>query len=341
METGIPGCAASGSWQTWRAATAEALYGPRGFFRTHAPARHFRTSVHVSSAFAAALVRLAHAAGLRTVVDVGAGRGELARTLHELAPDLTLVAVEIAERPDDLPAEVTWTDEVPPGIDALVVANEWLDNVPLDVVEVDPDHVARQIEVNVETGEERFGSPVSPTQAGWLRGWWPLAGAPPGTRAEIGAPRDSAWADVVRRLRSGLALAIDYGHLRESRSAVGTLTAYRAGRMVAPVPDGSCDITAHVAVDAVAYAGEHSGGAGRGTALTSQRAALGVLGVHGGRPPLTMAHTDPRAYLAALSQASEAGELVDPAGLGGFWWLLQAKGDAELPPGFVNSRPDP
>jgi SAM-dependent MidA family methyltransferase len=288
--------------------------------------------VHVSPAFAAALVGVARAAGLTTVVDVGAGRGELTRSLLDLAPDLTLVAVEIADRPDDLPPSVTWTDVVPEGIDALVVANEWLDNIPLDVVEVDAEHVVRQIEVNVETGEERLGPPASPAQAGWLGDWWPLADAPAGARAEIGEPRDSAWADVVRRLRSGLALAIDYGHLRASRPAVGTLAAYRAGRMVAPVPDGSCDITAHVAVDAAAHAGEHLGGATGGTLLTSQRAALGALGVHGARPPLTLAHTDPQAYLSALSQAGAAGELVDPTGLGDFWWLLQAKGGTELPP---------
>jgi SAM-dependent MidA family methyltransferase len=327
---------AEGTWRTWRAATAEALYGPGGFFRTHAPRHHFRTSVHVSSAFAEAVLRLARAAGLATIVDVGAGRGELVRTLHALAPDLTLVAVELAGRPDDLPAAVAWTDAVPADIDALVVANEWLDDIPLDVVEVDSDRVVRLVEVNVESGAERLGPPVSPSQAAWLRRWWDLADASPGARAEIGAPRDTAWADVVRRLRRGLALAIDYGHLRTRRPVAGTLAAYRAGRNVAPVPDGSCDITAHVAVDAVAYAGEHSGGAGaQATVLTSQRAALGALGVHGGRPPLTLAHTDARAYLTALSRAGEVAELVDPAGLGGFWWLLQAKGDA-LPPEFVN-----
>jgi SAM-dependent MidA family methyltransferase len=329
---------APATWLTWREAMAEALYGPSGFFRTHAPAGHFRTSVHVSPAFAGAVLRLARSAGFATVVDVGAGQGELVRTLHALAPDLTLVAVEIAERPDDLPAAVAWTDALPHDIEALVVANEWLDNVPLDVVEVDSDQVVRLVEVNTASGAERLGTPVSPTQASWLRQWWPLTGTAPGTRAEIGATRDAAWAAVVRRLRRGLALAVDYGHPRDSRPGGGTLAAYREGRVVAPVPDGSCDITAHVAIDAVASAGQRAG-AGV-TALTSQRAALGALGVHGGRPPLTLAHTDPQAYVTALSRTGEAGELLDPGGLGGFWWLLQAK-DADLPPAFGTVNPSP
>lgn len=70
-----------------------ALYGPDGFFVSGAgPADHFRTSVHASPAFAAAVHRLVSrldaALGFPTpfdVVDVGAGRGELLHTLATLA----------------------------------------------------------------------------------------------------------------------------------------------------------------------------------------------------------------------------------------------------------------
>ncbi|MEV5768855.1 hypothetical protein AB0L34_30400, partial [Micromonospora sp. NPDC052213] len=73
----------------WRDAMDRALYGPGGFFVAGSgPADHFRTSVHASPAFAAALLRLVeqvdaalgHPARL-DVVDVGAGRGELLRAL--------------------------------------------------------------------------------------------------------------------------------------------------------------------------------------------------------------------------------------------------------------------
>ncbi|MFD2083069.1 SAM-dependent methyltransferase, MidA family [Actinopolymorpha cephalotaxi] len=308
-------------WRTWRAATEEALYGAEGFFRTQAPAAHFRTSVHVSPAFAAALARLARTVGARTVVDVGAGRGELLRALHDLDPGLRLVGVEVAERPAGLPEAVRWTADLPEEVDGLLVANEWLDDIPVDVAELDEARVPRLVEVDAATGDERLGTPVGEEDLAWLAEWWPLADGPPGARAEIGRPRDLAWAEVVRRLRSGLALAVDYGHVRWRRPPAGTLRGYRSGRPVAPVPDRSCDITAHVAVDSVARAGERAG-AGQ-TVLTSQRAALTALGVDAARPPLALAGTDPVGYLGALSRAGEAAELVAPGGLGDFWWLAQ------------------
>jgi SAM-dependent MidA family methyltransferase len=87
------------------------------------------------------------------------------------------------------------------------------------------------------------------------------------------------------------------------------------------VPDGSCDITAHVALDAVAAAGERAGATA--TELTTQREALRALGITGAPPPLHLARTDPRAYLRALARAGEEAELIDPAGLGAFGWLAQ------------------
>ena len=115
-------------------------------------------------------------------------------------------------------------------------------------------------------------------------------------------------------------LAVDYGHLRDRRPTLGTLTGFRGGRQVEPVPDGSCDVTAHVAMDAVASA------AGRPYRLMTQRAALQALGIDGARPPLDLARTDPAGYLRALATASAAAELIEPAGLGGHWWLLHTVG---------------
>jgi SAM-dependent MidA family methyltransferase len=320
------------TWQTWRSAASAALYGPGGFFRTQAPADHFRTSVHVSEAFATALLRLVRAARLDTVVDIGAGRGELLAALHRLAPDLRLVAVELADRPSALPAAVIWTADLPSHLDGLVLANEWLDDVPADVAEVDGAGTVRLVEVDAVNGTERLGPPATRRDLGWLDTWWPLRGTPPGTRAEIGWPRDESWADVVRRLGRGIALAMDYGHLRAERPGTGTLTAYRSGRCVTAVPDGSCDITCHVAVDAVAAAGEQAGA--DATLLTRQRSALRALDVDTERPPLALAETDPAGYLRRLAGAGEAAELVATGGLGDFWWLLQTK-RTELPAAFA------
>ncbi|MFI5835299.1 SAM-dependent methyltransferase [Micromonospora sp. NPDC051300] len=357
-----------------------ALYGPGGFFVAGAgPAAHFRTSVHASPAFAAAVARqlavLDEALGRPDeldVVDVGAGRGELLRALlahaaPELAARIRPVAVERATRPDDLPPEIDWQDEIPERITGLLLATEWLDNVPLDVATHTGDGW-RHVMVDPTSGEEAPGPPLSPADVAWLTTWWPLPphpspvtkefasggvpdddansliddgghgpadGQPGGWdgrwgdgwgRVEIGRGRDEAWAGAVGRIERGLALAVDYGHLRDSRPVDGTLTGYRGGRQVPPVPDGSCDVTAHVAMDSVASAGERV--ARCAYTLVSQREALRALGADGGRPPLSLASRDPAGYLRALAAASAVAELTDPAGLGGHLWLRQPVGVA-------------
>jgi SAM-dependent MidA family methyltransferase len=207
---------------------------------------------------------------------------------------------------------------VPDGIVGLLLATEWLDNVPVDVAELDDLGRLRRVLVEPSTGVESLGPPPDAADRLWLTRWTDLRR--PGERAEIGWPRDVAWADAVGAVRRGVALAVDYGHVREDRPVHGTLTGFRGGRQVPPIPDGSCDVTAHVAMDSAASA------AGTAYTLITQRAALRALAVDGARPPLDLARTDPAAYLRALSGAGAAAELIDPAGLGGHWWLLHTIG---------------
>ncbi|MFI9827851.1 SAM-dependent methyltransferase [Streptomyces sp. NPDC051913] len=315
-------------WRGWRAATEAALYGPDGFYRRpEGPAGHFRTSVHASPLFAEAVARLLcrvdealeRPAGL-DFVDMAAGRGELATgVLAALPADVAArtraYAVEIADRPPGLDHRIEWLPEPPPGITGLLFANEWLDNVPVEVAEVDPAGVARRVLVRRD-GTERLGEPLSAAEARWLARWWPLP-AEEGLRAEIGLPRDEVWADAVGSVGRGLAVAVDYAHAMGARPLFGTLTGFRAGRETAPVPDGSCDITAHVALDACTLPG--------GRVLT-QRAVLRALAITGARPPLALATTQPAAYVRALASAGEAAELTAPGGLGDFGWLLQPVG---------------
>ncbi|MFI6857241.1 SAM-dependent methyltransferase [Streptomyces sp. NPDC050416] len=315
-------------WRGWRAAAQEALYGPGGFYRrAEGPAGHFRTSVHASPLFAGAvaelLCRVDEALGRPAkldFVDMAAGRGELAAgVLAALPADVAartrVCAVEVAVRPAGLDHRIEWRAEPPRGATGLLFANEWLDNVPVEVAEVDSAGVARLVMVR-DDGAERLGEPVDGAQARWLARWWPLPGEP-GLRAEIGLPRDEAWASAVATLDRGLAVAVDYAHTADTRPPFGTLTGFREGRETAAVPDGSRDITAHVALDACALPG------GR---LLPQREALRALGVTGARPPLTLASTDPAAYVRALSSAGEAAELTAAGGLGDFGWLVQPVG---------------
>jgi SAM-dependent MidA family methyltransferase len=318
----------------WKQAMGRALYGDDGFFRrpSAGPAAHFRTSAHASPLFAEVLaglvVRLDEALGQPAkldVVDIGAGGGELLTGLLDALPErvagrVDATAVEVAARPDRLPAAIRWTAAAPAAVNGLLLATEWLDNVPLDIAEVDEAGIARYVCVDIE-GNESLGAPLEPVDAAWLADWWPLEGAPPGARAEIGAPRDEAWSAAVSTVRAGLALAVDYGHFADRRPLFGSLAGFRAGRETEPVPDGSCDLTVAVALDAVAVAGARAVAVHH--MIIRQDEALRALGAHGGRPPITLAAEDPAGYVRALSRAGAVAELTDPEGLGGHWWVLQ------------------
>ncbi|WP_240638927.1 SAM-dependent methyltransferase [Micromonospora ureilytica] len=298
-----------------------------------------------------------------------------------LADRIRFTAVEYAHRPENLPEEISWTAEIPTKITGVLLATEWLDNVPLDIA-VHTEDGWRYVLVDPDTGAESIGEPVSPADLNWLTTWWPSPDTAPSTdrdpdpgqtwadatsqgesgfgaarpaqgssltarsrpgspetphgnhrRAEIGRTRDEAWATAVKKISRGLAVAVDYGHLRDARPVDGTLTGYRAGRQVPPVPDGSSDVTAHVAMDSVASAG--AAVARCAYSLVLQREALRALGADGGRPPLSLAGTDPVGYVRALAAASAVAELTDLAGLGGHLWLRQPVG---IPLGPVVAR---
>ncbi|MFE1015142.1 SAM-dependent methyltransferase [Streptomyces sp. NPDC058794] len=335
-------CETQENWRGWREAAQDALYGPAGFYRVApgGPAGHFRTSVHASPLFAGAVARLLcrvdEALGRPAAldfVDMAAGRGELVTGVLAALPAgvaarTRAYAVEIADRPDGLDDRIEWLAEPPRGATGLLFANEWLDNVPVDVAEVDSAGVARRVLVRGD-GTERLGEPVAGAEARWLARWWPLAGEE-GLRAEIGLPRDAAWAAAVGALDAGLAVAADYAHTTATRPPFGTLTGFREGRRTPPVPDGSCDITAHVALDACAAAGKRTPERTLPDALSRpQREVLRALGITGVRPPLALASTDPAAYVRALADASEAAELTAAGGLGDFRWLLQPVGPVD------------
>ncbi|MEO7000050.1 MAG: SAM-dependent methyltransferase [Terracoccus sp.] len=336
------------SRRLWREAWHEALYGADGGFYRSAggPAAHFSTATHgpTGAVLAQALLRLwmtEHPVAPAVVVDIGAGRGELAthllsalsapqaRTGEATPPEEVatrpgavasrVVAVDVVERPDGLDDRIEWVRS-PGGADlpdrlrgltgALVIAHEWLDVVPCAVAQVDDHGRLRRVLVDPASGSEALGGPLDPAELAWCRSHW--ATASPGDRVEVGTSRDAAWRGLLDRVGSGLVVAVDYGHTRDTRPREGTLTAYASGRQVSPVPDGSCDITAHVAVDSL--------GAGR---VGLQRDVLRELGVSGRLPDHTVAAADPLAYLRALETCSAQAALIDPDGYGGFWWAIE------------------
>ena len=137
------------------------------------------------------------------------------------------------------------------------------------------------------------GAALTDDELAWCARHWPVDDLPVGARVEVGLARDEAWRDLGR---GGCATASCSPSTTATRlvagPAGGTLTAYRDGVLVAPVPDGSCDLTAHVAVDSL----EHD-------ELTTQRAALRAPGPGCRDPTVTTSPAPTRpATSAALAR---------------------------------------
>lgn len=309
----------------WSEAWHEALYGADGLYVRDEPHEHFSTATSpgLVEVLASAVVALMRREGLSRLVDVAAGGGELASAVCDLAPDLQVTCVEVRPRPVELNERIEWVRSpggarLPESLrglrGAVVLAHEWLDNVPCVIAERRPpfrancNEMATLVEVLVDAdGTETAGDAVCAADLAWAQQWWP-----DGDRVEIGRERDKAWDDLVSRIDDGLAVAVDYGHLRGGRPEGGSLTAYRSGTVVDPVPDGSCDLTAHVAVDSLAQ-----------DRLVRQRDLFDELGLLEPAPDHALASTDPAGYLHALARRSAVAALTDPGGLGAFWWVLR------------------
>ena len=215
----------------------------------------------------------------RCIVDIGSGSGALLTQLAALVDDeVTLIGVDVRPRPDDLPAAIGWRQvrvtrdiEDITGRDGLitglVIAHEFLDDVACPVVELDDDLRPRIVQVEAATGTEVLGPDladpaaeallggISPNEArAWLDHWWPAT--KPLARREVGLPRDLLWRRLTRILASGHAIAIDYAHRLDDRRLGlwdgGTVKGFVDGSACRPRPDGSVNITSHVALDSCA-----------------------------------------------------------------------------------------
>lgn len=299
----------------------------RDFWAGHEPGEHFHTSA--GPALAERVVRIVEETDARlghpddfTVIDVGCGDGELLRRVRErvnapLAQRARWIGVDMREVA--LPGVLSVAAEMPadlPGMPfcGVVMAHEWLDEIPCDIVERGADGVDRVVLVDAR-GQEMLGPALgddvacaalgldAPAMRDWVGRWWRLR--EPGDRAEIGLARDRAWAWMGGLLEAGLALATDYGHdaaERHDRYRHGTLTAYRRGRIVRATPDGSAGLTAHVAWDSCTEALP-------GTVLSWQRDEIARATLPGEPDPAEVAH-----YFDTL-------RLRDPSRLGGVGWL--------------------
>lgn len=319
------------------------------FYARHAAEDTFRTSMAAAPLMARALLNLiAHVdealdhPDALDVVDVGCGNGAVLasllrlteqespdRTAGRTSPRLKLHGIDLRARPPGLDERITWTqgpapDALPRGVTGLVMAHEWLDDLPVDVVNPTPAEGAVRLMVDVNDQSEHWAPLAQDAAAAqWARTWGHSKGL-----VESGHLRDAAWAEVASSIDAGLLLAIDYGHLCGSRPAEATLRGFTGGQVVAPVVDGSMNITAHVALDACAAQARtalDSNSRAGSDAIITQAEALDLL-----LPPQTAVGASPSGGLHALAEHGQRSELVDPQGLGAHLWLLQSV-DIPLP----------
>jgi SAM-dependent MidA family methyltransferase len=315
-----------------------ALYGPGGFFQAPpvGPRGHFVTSPHVHPFVFAHCVRDAlldawFALGEPDpfpVVELGAGDGTLAasllRAFGELpAPEPAYTGVEISEGARDALATAGLaTASAVAGLEPFegaAFANELLDNLPFVVARGGPDGP-----VEVCVGAE--GPALVEVEAPWTR-----EPSPPGlepdetTTVPLGA--FAMLDDLVRVLRRGYVLAIDYG---TPDGVAGGVRGFREHRPVADVlsDPGATDITAGVDLSMVA---SHARTLGlRAFEPVTQAAALSALGhdrwEHTMREMQSMLQEQGRGSEAVRvwESRSRASLLADPSGFGGFWWLVLA-----------------
>ncbi len=100
------------------------------------------------------------------------------------------------------------------------------------------------------------------------------------------------------------------------------MRSYADGREVDVLPDGTRDVTAHVAIDSVAVSGrrdphDHN-------AMRSPSSASTGPDHRSSWPPATRAHTS-----LALTRATQAAELRARGGWGDFVWALSDTRDVE------------
>ena len=319
-----------------------ALYSPRlGYYNADEPrigsGGDFTTAPELSPRFAACLARpiadTLRTLGGGSVLEVGAGRGTLARDLIAALDALRapLEHYSILERSATARAEqgqvlhgcsdrVQWLEGLPgAGFRGVVLANELLDAIASHRFVVS-DHGVR--ELRVAPSEDGFafvaGEFSQPNVAhdieDLLQDLPPLAS---GYVSEFGPARAAWLASVATCLSAGLVLLIDYGYPRpeyyHAQRSGGTLTAFRQHRIVAdPLRwPGLQDLSVHVEFTALAEVSVACGL--RVAGFTTQAHFLIENGALEGLDDVTMAPQHRRAEVQALRRLTlpgEMGELV-------------------------------
>ena len=242
------------------------------------PGGDFSTSVRFP-AFREGIARLVEATGVARVVELGAGTGELARSVLARVPRVEFHTVDasggLREKQRHAGATPhTTLDELAPGEPTLVFGNEVLDALPVRRIAGGP---AGALEVYVDLAADgRFRDRLLPApDAPFVPARGQICDVAPGLEAFV--------RDAARLADPGFLVLIDYGDVAETLYAPtrlnGTLAAYRAHEQhqdwYANV--GEQDLTADVDWSAVSRAATAAGLEELG--LVTQGRFLRALGV--------------------------------------------------------------
>jgi SAM-dependent MidA family methyltransferase len=187
-----------------------------------------------------------------TIVELGAGKGLLARDIlhHRRFPYMILEkSPAMRRRQQELLREydVTWIDELPRGMTGCIFSNEFFDALPVHRV-VQRDGLLQEIYVT-ENFEEITGDLQPPVRA-LYESHGSLPQLQEGQVAEINLEARGWVRCIAESLHRGYHLAIDYGYLRDEFFAQqhGTLMCYWQHQAVEDpyVRIGEQDMTAHV-----------------------------------------------------------------------------------------------
>jgi SAM-dependent MidA family methyltransferase len=166
------------------------------------------------------------------IVELGAGRGEMAEALS----GLPYTPIDMGR------------GELPPRITGLILANEFFDALPVQVA-VRRGGVFRHVLVAAQNGSFTFidGEPAGGEVLEYLERFYPAAGEDSIIEIHL---RALEWIDRIAAALDGYLLIIDYGYTAREwiRHTAGTLMSYTrhtASEDVLATP-GNRDITAHV-----------------------------------------------------------------------------------------------
>lgn len=263
-------------------------------------------------------------------VEPGPGRGTLARDALGVArrfgldPEVHFVETSPTMRSAQarLVPGAVWHDslaDVPTGAPILLVANEFLDALPI-----------RQLVKTPRGWRERMVGLIE-GQLAPVAGERPMDAAVParlrglaeGTLLETCPAASAAMVEIARRLAEdgGAALVIDYGYAEHRTGS--TLQALKGHARHDPFAEpGEADLTALVDFAAMAEAASHGGA--RVVGCQQQGRWLKALGIEARAQALARAHPDRaedlHAALARLCQPEQMGELFKVLALAGTGW---------------------